>query len=229
MLKRCWTSGVLVVSLFAIIASGLAGCAAPGAVGSVVEADVVRSDASRLPAPPLDEELVAGNTEFALDLYRVLFNQEENLFYSPHSLSVALAMTYTGARGETKQQMAEALHYTLPQAQLHPAFNALDQALTGREGGCLHIVNALWGQQDHSFLDAFLDTLAENYGAGLRAVDFRSDEARRLINQWVSDQTERRIQDLLPPDAVDGETVLVLTNAVYFKAAWMHPILVEAR
>jgi len=223
MFKRCWTNRVLVVSLFAIVVSGLAGCDRTDAVGSVVGADVARSDAPRLPVPSLDGELVAGNTAFALDLYRVLFDQEENLFYSPHSLSAALAMTYAGARAETEQQMAEALHYTLPQAQLHAAFNALDQALAGREGEDLHIVNAVWGQQGYSFLDAFLDILAENYGAGLQTMDFGSDEARRLINQWVSDQTESRIHDLLPPGAVDGETALVLTNAVYFKAGWMHP------
>jgi len=208
----------------------------------VVKADVVRSDKPRLPAPSPDEarvtELVEGNTEFAFDLYQELFNEEENLFYSPYSLSTALAMTYAGARGETERQMAQALHYTLPQAQLHPAFNALDQALDSRGEGedekvlrqssgqafRLHIANALWGQQGYSFLEAFLDTQAGNYGAGLRVVDFRqAEEARRLINQWSSDQTGRRIQDLLPPGVINGETALVLTNAIYFKAAWMFP------
>jgi serpin B len=245
MTKQYWISRALVgliVLSFAITASGLIGCAAPGLAGSVVKADVVQSDKPRLPALSLDEsrmpELAEGNAEFALDLYRVLSDKEENLFYSPYSLSVALAMTYAGARGETERQMAEALHYTLPQAQLHPAFNALDQALVSRGEGedeealrqssgqafRLYMANAIWPQQGYPFLDAFLDTLAENYGAGLRAVDFsQAKEARRLINQWVSDQTERRVRELLPPDSVDGETALVLTNAVYFKAVWMYP------
>ena len=235
MKKRCWIRGVfvgLVVSVLAAVASGLSGCAAPGSAAIAVKADVARSDKPRLPAPSPDEvrvpELVEGDTAFALDLYRVLLNknQEENLFYSPHGLSVALAMTYAGARGETERQMAEALRYSLPQAQLHPAFNALDQTLASRGEGedfQLRIVNAIWGQRGYAFLDAFLDTLAENYGTGLRAVDFgQAEEAVQLINQWVSDQTERRIQDLLPPEAVDGETVLVLTNAISFKAPWMH-------
>jgi serpin B len=199
-------------------------------------ADAVEPNEPQVPALSQGEdqvpELVEGNTEFALDLYHVLLdeNEGENLFYSPHSLSVALAMTYAGARGETEQQMAQALHYTLSQAQLPPAFSALDQALTGRSGAeneaafQLHIADAIWGQQGYEFLDTFLDTLAENYGAGLRVVDFKQAEgARRSINQWVSDQTEHRIQDLVPPEVINGETVLVLTDAVYFKAAWMHP------
>jgi serpin B len=220
--------GLLVMAL---AASALAGCAAPS--GNVANADLLRSDKPRLAAPSLDEarvpELVAGNTQFALALYRELFSAERNLFYSPYSISAALAMTYAGARAETEQQMAEALHFTLPQAQLHAAFNALDQLLLSTadaddaEAFRLHIANTTWGQQGHHWLEAFLDTLAENYGAGLRQVDFRqAEETRRLINQWVLEQTEGKIEELLPAGAVDGETALVLTNAVYFKAAWKY-------
>jgi serpin B len=153
------------------------------------------------------------------------------LLFSPYSLSVALAMTYAGARGETERQMVEALH--LPaQDQVHPAFNALDQALAARgaqEGVALDFANALWPQRGYPFLDSFLDLLAENYGAGLRALDFGQSEAsRQQINGWASDETEERIQELLPEGAVDGETVLVLTNAVYFDAAWLNPFREEA-
>jgi len=240
MKKRFWINGVFVPLALTIAVSGLAGCAALGSAGSVVMADIVRSDRPRLPAPPLDEarvpELVKGNTAFALDLYRALFAKEENLFYSPYSLSAALAMAYAGARGDTERQMAEVLHYTLPQPQLHPAFNALDQALVSEGEGedeetlrqnskqafHLHITNALWGQQGYSFLDAFLDTLAENYDAGLRIVDFgQTEDTRHAINGWASDQTEGRIQELLPPGVLNAETALVMTNAVHFKAAWM--------
>ena len=218
--------GLVILSL-AVVVSGLAGCVAPGFAGSAVGAGVVRSNRPRLAAPSPDEaqvpELVEGNTEFALDLYRVLYSEEENLFTSPYSLSAALAMVYAGARGETERQMAEVLHYTLPQAQLHPAFNALDQALASRGEGSLYIADAVWGQPGYSFRDAFLDTLAENYGAGLRVVDFgQAEEARQTINQWAADRTEGRIQELLPPGVLNAETALVLTDAVYFRAAWTY-------
>jgi serpin B len=147
-------------------------------------------------------------------------------------------MTYAGARTETEEQMASTLHYTLPQEQLHPAFNGLDQELTSRGEGAqgrdgqgfrLNIVNAIWGQDGYPFLPQFLDTLARNYGAGLRIVDFvnATETARLTINNWVSEQTEGRIEDLIPPGSVDAATRLVLTNAIYFNAAWAEPFVVE--
>ena len=225
--------GVVTYSaVLALLVTTLAGCAAPGQ--GVVKAEELHSDRPRLePASPeaaAVPELVAGNSAFAFDLYRVLYNGAENLFYSPHSISVALTMTYAGARARTEEQMAAVMHYTLAQAQLHAAFNALDVALSSRAAGDdseafrLHIINSIWGQQGVAFLDAFLDTLAENYGAGLRLVDFaQSEAARQLINAWVSDETEERIPELLPERSVDAETALVLANAVYFKAAWLFP------
>jgi len=234
MVKRYRINRVsLLVAALAVTvgASTLAGCAPPA--GTVIRAEIVRSDRPRLPAPSPGQapvpELVEGNSTFALDLYGVLFSTDSNLFCSPYSISAALAMTYAGAEGQTEQQMAEALHYALAQTQLHAAFNALDQALLSQadeddvQAFRLHIANTVWGQRGHSWLQAFLDTLAQNYGAGLRQVDFsQAEEARELINEWVREQTEGKIEELLPPGAVDGETAMVLTNAVYFKAAWKH-------
>jgi serpin B len=172
--------------------------------------------------------LVQGNNAFGLDLYGELFKTQENMLVAPHNLSAALAMTYAGARGETETQMAETLHYALPQAQLHPTFRALSQELDSRnenehgESLRLKIANALWVQQGCAFLDGFLDTLTANYGAEPRVVDFaQPEQARRLVNQWASEETNGRIHELLPPGGMDGETALVLTNAVTFKAAWM--------
>lgn len=220
-----------------VAASTLAGCAPPAS--TMTKAEIVRSDKPRLPAVSPGQapvpELVEGNSAFALDLYRVLFSTDSNIFYSPYSISAALAMTHAGAEGQTEQQMAEALHYTLAQTQLHAAFNALDQALLSQADDAdqqafrLHIANTIWGQQGHSWLEAFLDTLAQNYGAGLRQVDFgKAEEARELINEWVREQTEGKIEELLPPGSVDGQTAMVLTNAVYFKAAWKHGFAEEA-
>jgi serpin B len=200
--------------------------------------ELLMSDKPRETSPDVSEAdlalLTEGNSAFAFDLYQALREEEGNLFYSPHSISVALAMTYAGARGETAQQMADTLKFLLGQDRLHPAFNWLDAELAKRgegaagkdgEGFRLNIVNAIWGQKDYSFLTDFLDVLAENYGAGLRILDFmtETEKSRLIINDWVSDQTEDRIKDLIPQGAIDELTRLVLTNAIYFNAAWEYP------
>ena len=175
-----------------------------------------------------------GNNTFALDLYRALSSGEGNLFYSPFSISQALAMTFAGARGETERQMAVTLNHKLPQSRLHPSFNALDQDLASRGTGLegeenhyfqLNIANAIWGQHGYEFLPDFLDVLAEHYGAGLRTLDFagRPEESRARINNWVSEETGEKIKDLLPPGTINSFTRLVLTNAIYFNASWTWP------
>ena len=200
--------------------------------------EVLQSDKERITSPDVltDEQalLVEGNSAFAFELYKALREEEGNLFYSPYSISLALAMTYAGARDETAQQMADTLQFLLEQERLHPAFNWLDAELAKRgegaegkdgEGFRLNIVNAIWGQKDYSFLSTFLDILAENYDAGLRILDFitETEKSRLTINDWVSDQTEGRIEDLIPQGAIDALTRLVLTNAIYFNAAWENP------
>ena len=173
-------------------------------------------------------QLLNGNRAFAFDLYRTLAAEDGNLFFSPHSISLALAMAYAGARGETERQMADTLHFLLPQERLHASFNTLELQLasSGRTpdgeyaGFRLNIANIVWGQKGYGFLEEFLDVLEENYGAGVRPVDFRGapEESRLAINDWVAEQTEDRIRDLIPPEVIDQDTRLVLTNAVYFNA-----------
>jgi serpin B len=225
------------ITLIAITLSILVGCACPG--GGQPPGLSAQSNKARVMSPDVPTtdrvELANGNSAFAFDLYRYLKDEQDgNLFYSPYSISLALAMTYAGARGETEQQMADALHYTLPQDRLHPAFNWLGLELASRgesakgkddQGFRLNIVNTTWGQKDYQFLPEYLDTLALNYGAGMQLVDFVGDPegARVAINDWVSDQTEGRIEDLIPPDVIDSLTRLVLTNAIYFNAAWAEP------
>ena len=204
--------------------------------------EVLKSDKERITSPNVTQSeqalLVQGNSAFAFKLYQALKGKGDNLFYSPYSISLALAMTYAGANGETAQQMADVLHFILGQDKLHPAFNWLDAELATRGQGAqgkdgkgfrLNIANAIWGQKDYEFLPAFLDVLAENYGAGLRILDFRTEteKSRVAINDWVSDQTEGRIKDLIPQGAIDALTRLVLTNAIYFNAAWEYPFYKE--
>jgi serpin B len=199
---------------------------------------MVASEKDRIMTPDTSsshvDELVEGNAAFAFDLFGAIRDQSENLIYSPYSISLALAMTYAGARAITEQQMAETLHLALPKEDVHRAFNALDLELKSRgeeakgrngEGFRLNIANSIWGQSGYTFLAEFLDTLAENYGAGLRLLDFEAfpEKSRVTINDWVSDKTEERIQDLLPPGSITPLTRLVLTNAIYFNAAWDLP------
>jgi serpin B len=124
------------------------------------------------------------------------------------------------------------MHFTLPAEGLHPAFNAYALDLQARaeqatEGTPfeLSIANSLWGQQGFPFQDEFLDLLAENYGAGMRLVDYQTDPegARKAINDWVSDETRDKIKDLIPQGVLDAMTRLVLANAIYFKAGWLNP------
>ena len=204
--------------------------------------EAVQSERERVTSPDVDtadlENLVNGNSAFAFELYQALREGNGNVFYSPYSISLALAMTYAGARGETERQMADTLHFVLPQDRLHPAFNGLDLELARRgegaegkdeEGFRLNIANAIWGQVDYAFLPEFLDVLAENYGAGLRVLDFAGapEESRVTINDWVSERTEERIKDLIPQGAINALTRLVLTNAIYFNAAWGMPFEAE--
>jgi serpin B len=225
----------ILILISAILIGTLAACS------QTVSADVLKSDKPReTPAVSQTDtaKLVEGNSTFAWDLYQILNKQEGNIFFSPYSISEALAMTYGGARGTTEQQMADALKFLMSQDLLHPAFNGLDQELAMRGQGAqgkdekgfrLNVVNAIWGQKGYPFLSSYLDLLAQNYGAGLRVLDFAKspEPSRQTINNWVSEQTEGKIQDLLPEGSITDLTRLVLTNAIYFNAAWLHQFKVE--
>ncbi|RLB62927.1 MAG: serpin family protein [Deltaproteobacteria bacterium] len=205
------------------------------AEGAMLEA---RSTLERDTSPDVSDAsygtLIADNNAFAFDLYHELATGSDNLFYSPLSISVALAMTYAGAKATTKAEMAAALHYSLPQAELHPAFNQLTLELDSRniaphqttEGDDksvrVSLVNAAWAQQGYEFVPTYLDTLAVHHGAGVKLLDFSADPAGStdIINAWVAQQTEDKIQDLIPDGALDSLTRLVLTNTLYFYANW---------
>jgi len=227
------------ILLYSLIALMVVSLALFGNTGQEKEVSQVSPEVAAVYAD-VQSELVEGNTTFALDLYHALSQAEGNLFFSPYSISLALAMTYAGARSTTEEQMAETLHFaTLGQDRLHPAFNALALRLAsrGKDTGNteeteeeekdrfqLHVANALWGQDGYGFLPAFLDVLAEDYGAGVQTADFidAPEQARMMINRWTSDETDGKIEDLLPPGSITPLTRLVLTNAIYFNATWKH-------
>lgn len=190
---------------------------------------------AQLPATKLDADTATVVTEsntFALNLYGQLAQQDGNLFFSPYSISNALAMTYAGARGETATQIATTLHFTLEQERLHPAFARLKKETLGtgqirkvQPKYQLQTANRLWGQKSYHFLPDFLKITQESYGGGLMEVDFINacEEARRTINVWVEEQTKAKIKELIKPGILTPDTRLVLTNAIYFKAAWKKP------
>ena len=226
----CLTTCLLVV----------AGC---GGIGSAetappVVVETARSSAVRVLDPQVSADdavtLAADNAAFAFAAYAKLKTGTDNLVFSPASISIALAMTYAGAAGDTATEMAAALHFSLPPERLHPAFDALDLALATRGEGALgtdggpmrlRMVNAVWAEKTYVLRGDYLDTLAANYGAGVNLLDFigAPEPSRLLINAWVAQQTEDKIADLLANGDIDASTRLVLTNAVYFNAAWEFP------
>ena len=171
----------------------------------------------------------AGN-KFAFDLYGKLSAPKGNLFFSPSSISTAMAMTAAGARGETATQMSSVLHFdSMPKTDggnaIHTAVGQLIAQLNdgGKQGAYqLSVANRLWGQQGFKFLDAFLTILRTDYGAELVQLDFgQAEAARKKINTWVEEATNGKIKDLIPSGGVNAMTRLVLTNAVYFKGKWV--------
>jgi len=193
----------------------------------------IRSALTRNLAPTVDpgdaSQLAADNLAFGLALHAQLRGQNsENFVFSQTSISLALAMLYGGAANNTAAQMASTLRFTLPPERLHPAFDALDLALTTPPAGAganafrLVIANSIWVQTGFPFLSSYLDLLAVNYDAGLFTEDFVSapEPARADINRWVSQQTENMIPELFPAQSIDASTRLVLANAVYFHGIW---------
>jgi serpin B len=173
------------------------------------------------------EAVTQGNAGFALDLYRELRAQEGNLFFSPYSISTALAMTYAGARGETARQMAAVLHFTLEAGRLDAAFSELRTglaALQRKRGIELATANSLWPQKRYPFLKEYLSLVRKYYRTKITPVDYVDDpaDARYKINAWVERETKDKIRNLIakPPDPL---TRLILVNAVYFKGDWDSP------
>jgi len=190
--------------------------------------------------------IVEGNNKFAMALFAKLRSKEGNLFFSPYSISTALAMTYGGARGQTEAQMAEVLHFPIivspskhtqyPWRELsspivpdRPRFASAfgkivkDLNARGKKGGYqLTVANALWGQKGYEFLEEFLQLVKANYGGQLNEVDFvtATEAARETINSWVEKKTNNKIKNLISRGVLDQMTRLVLTNAIYFKGNW---------
>ncbi|CCJ35925.1 serine protease inhibitor [Methanoculleus bourgensis MS2] len=171
--------------------------------------------------------VAAGNNRFAFDLYRRLATDPAyaggNLFFSPYSISSALAITYEGARGTTADEIGAVLHLPANDTLRREGFAALNAALNRGSGNyTLRTANALWAEETYSFLPDYIDVAARWYGANVTNLDFieNPEGSRETINRWVEERTEDRIRDLLPPNSIDPLTRLVITNAIYFKGTW---------
>jgi serine protease inhibitor len=178
------------------------------------------------------KSVVDGNTAFALDLYQKLKDQPGNLFFSPYSVSTALAMTYAGARGQTESEMAKVLHFKPAQANLPAAFGALGARMNQIQRWnriTLTTANSLWYQKDYRFTDAFLNLVRKYYGAEAHPVDFRHSPqvAGSEINQWVERETKGKIKDVIEPGQFTHLTCLVLCDAIYFKGKWLNQFKVS--
>ena len=215
---------------------------------TIAQSSVARVAASDVSATDLNAA-VAANNAFAVDLYAQVLKKEagKNVLTSPISATLALTMTYAGAQGATKSEMASALHLD-PQAgdAVFAGQNALSQALNGRAATAfarktqqvmqsgqsvaapsaddyrLTVVNSVWGEQSYTWETPFLDKLAANYGTGVYKQDFvhAYEPARALINGWVSEHTNDKINDLLPKGTLDDLTRMVLVNAIHLKLPW---------
>jgi serpin B len=189
-------------------------------------------------APSFDFAAKATN-EIGVDLYRQLATGAENLCISPYSIDSALAMTFAGADGETRTEMARVLHF-VNDGDVPASFSALQHSLeemsaktaelvkqSKKFGGpsepiTLNIANHLFAQKGYHFRETFLALVKQNFGGAFEPIDFVADPAAatQRINKWVADQTRDRIRDLIPGGALDNTTRLVLANALYLKAPW---------
>jgi serpin B len=214
---------------FKAVALSLVGMLIMSACGPPVAMAMSDTPRASADAPSGDVLDIASSMEsFGTDLYAVVATGDGNVVFSPASIMTALAMTYAGARGVTAEEMAAVLHVDLDDPAFHAAMNALDLALesrsfkSGDDRVQLSIANSLWGQDGLAFEQPFLDTLAEDYGTGMRLVDFKAaaEKARVQINDWVASQTNDKITDLIPAGVLNDLTRLVLVNAVYLDATW---------
>jgi serpin B len=173
------------------------------------------------------EKPMPASSQFAVDLYHQLDNRLGNVFFSPLSIRAALAMTAAGAKGKTLEEMNAVLH--LGGDNAHAAMSELlrdleqEPKLNERPKLTLRIANALWGQQRYPFNPAYVKLVRQQYQAEAKSLDFGDEPAaRKQINDWVEQKTNKKITNLIPSGILNNETRLVLTNAVYFNARWAH-------
>ena len=169
-------------------------------------------------------DVIEANNRFAINLYSQYKSEEGNIFFSPFSISTAMAMVYEGAEGKTAKEIKSVFGFpNYDNSRRDQYSNRLSEINKKDKEYALKTANALWAQQDFHFLDEYLTTVEKYYGGKTTNLDFKNepDTSRLIINNWVEDKTNNKIKDLFPEGSIDYRTRLVLTNAIYFKAEWL--------
>lgn len=169
------------------------------------------------------QESVKGSNEFCYDWMKSSYKKNENLIFSPQSVSIAMSMAYDGARWKTKSEMAKVMHFHKNTKKNQEAWAEYIRYFDQIKTPLFYSANAAWAQKDFNFLDSYMKGL-ENYNAKIKAADFINttsrEEARKKMNQWVESKTKNKIQQLIRKGDIDDQTRLVLINAIYFNAEW---------
>jgi serpin B len=163
--------------------------------------------------------------KFSFDLYKFLTNEaDDNLFYSPLSISISMAMAYTGSNNNTKKEIANVFYFPLNQEDLHSSFSNLMEKLSTKKEYDLYIANAIWIQKNLDLLPEFINIMKRYYKLSFQEVDYirNYEQVRKEINNWIYNQTKQKIKDLLKPGDISTLTRLVITNAIYFKSNWKY-------
>lgn len=220
--------GMATCMVLAILLAGCTGLQQPGP--SAPQETPTPLPAVSLPSASSDT-VVDANNQFALGLYSRLANDPEfgdgNLFFSPISLSSALAITYEGARGSTADEIRSVFHFPENQSALRSGFEETIARINSNANDyTLRMANAMWAEKTHPFLPDYIRIADRYYGAKTTNLDFIHvpDECRITINRWVENQTEDRIRDLIPAGVINSNTCLVITNAIYFKGTWVKQV-----
>lgn len=172
--------------------------------------------------------VVKSNTAFSWSLFLKLAAdaKDQNVFFSPYSISTALAMTMLGAKGNTLSQMKDVLKFKdLADVDIHNNFEALHSTInTPGAEYALKTANKIFARMNYKFLDSFMKETNQHYKAEADTLDFQGDTegSRKRINDWVESQTANKIKDLMPQGSIDPLTAMVLVNAIYFKGNWDH-------
>lgn len=169
-------------------------------------------------------EITEANNRFGIDIYKEVWEEDGNTFISPWSIFTALSMAYEGARETTAEEMADVLYLPENESYRHSSFAKVHNEINDMDGTCeIHTANAIWPQEGYPFLEEYIDIIERYYASKVENLDFIGDPegSRFVINDWVEEETNDRIKDLLQQGSIDPLTRMVLTNAIYFKGDWL--------